>query len=116
MPYRAILGREVVSRQPRGGYGQARSGDRDGRVGRAAPRGSGQAASAQGGSTPSTSGFAPRSPWWSDALSDPWRDPQAPAIVKVSPSIVESPPLETEDPTLPVGGRRGLGLVFLVAV
>ncbi len=78
--------------------------------------GSGQAASAQGGSTPSTSGFAPRSPWWSDALSDPWRDPQAPAIVKVSPSIVESPPLETEDPTLPVGGRRGLGLVFLVAV
>jgi putative serine protease PepD len=78
--------------------------------------GSGQAAPAGSATTGFTSGFASGSPWWSNALADPWRDPDTSALVKVTPSIVDSPPLETEDPTVPVGGRRGLGLVFMVAL
>src|SRR3954467_14654184 len=46
------------------------------------------------------------SPWWSDALTDPWRDPSAPAAVVVSPANVDAPAPE------PVGAagpeqRRG---------
>src|SRR5262249_44428603 len=57
--------------------------------------------------------------WWSDALADPWRDPDSPAAVVVRPPIVPPPP--PEDPVArPAGGdgsrRGGLRLVVLVAV
>ncbi len=58
------------------------------------------------------------SPWWTDALHDPWRDPQARAAVTV-PAVPADPgpPLEPlpEQPAGP-GGRPTLRLVFLVAV
>jgi putative serine protease PepD len=54
--------------------------------------------------------------WWSDALTDPWRDPSAPAAVVVTPSAANSPPLEPVGATAVEGGRRGLGLVVLVSV
>jgi putative serine protease PepD len=53
------------------------------------------------------------SPWWSDAQSDPWRDPTAPAVVVVRPAAgaeVEPPPDPQAEP------RRGLGLVVLISV
>jgi putative serine protease PepD len=55
------------------------------------------------------------SPWWSDALADPWRDPSAPAAVVVTSPTSGAPPLEP--PPAPAGEavRRGLGLVVLVA-
>ena len=56
-----------------------------------------------------------RSPWWSDALGDPWRDPEAPSAVVIRPAVGSSgPPLEPiANPATSSG--RGLGLVFLVA-
>jgi putative serine protease PepD len=56
-----------------------------------------------------------RSPWWTDALGDPWRDPEAPSAVVIRPSVGSSgPPLEPiADPA--AAPRRGLGMVFLVA-
>jgi putative serine protease PepD len=68
-----------------------------------------------GGQGTAASGSAGQSasPWWSDAQSDPWRDPSAPATVVVRPpagSEIEPAP----DPdTAP---RRGIGLVVLIAV
>jgi putative serine protease PepD len=62
----------------------------------------------------STSGTG-QSPWWSDALSDPWRDPDAPSAVVIRPATGHPPPLEP-DPAATSGQRRGLGLVALVAV
>ncbi len=57
------------------------------------------------------------SAWWTDALHDPWRDPQAPAAVTV-PAVPDDPgpPLEPleESPT-PVAGP-GLRLVLLVSL
>lgn len=55
------------------------------------------------------------SPWWSDALTDPWRDPYAPAAVVVPTAAVsEGPPLEpVTDPDAP---RRGLGPVLLICL
>ncbi|HEX8631093.1 MAG TPA: trypsin-like peptidase domain-containing protein [Catenuloplanes sp.] len=58
------------------------------------------------------------SPWWSDALSDPWRDPYAPAAVVVAPvrpgpaRVPEPEPVT--DPDAP-GGRR-LRPVFLISL
>jgi putative serine protease PepD len=52
------------------------------------------------------------SPWWSDALADPWRDPAAPAAVVVTRSEPAPPAMEFEHPG---PARRGLGLVLLVA-
>ncbi len=56
--------------------------------------------------------------WWSDALADPWRDPDAPAAVVVRPPV--GPPPLPEDPAVRPAGegprRPGLRLVFLVAV
>jgi putative serine protease PepD len=57
------------------------------------------------------------SAWWSDALTDPWRDPAAPAAVVVTPAVSDAPVLEsTETSASPDGPRRGLGLVLLVSV
>lgn len=51
--------------------------------------------------------------WWSDALNDPWRDPDTTALV-VSRTPASSPP-EPEPAALPTTGRRGIGLVVGVA-
>ncbi|HZN72645.1 MAG TPA: trypsin-like peptidase domain-containing protein [Micromonosporaceae bacterium] len=54
------------------------------------------------------------SAWWSDALSDPWRDPAAHATVVVPARGAAGPPPDGDVPDLVP--RRGLGLVFLVSV
>jgi putative serine protease PepD len=53
------------------------------------------------------------SAWWSDAESDPWRDPAAPAAV-----VVQNPPEAQPEPvTDPAAGtQRGLGLILMVSV
>ncbi|HKS99503.1 MAG TPA: trypsin-like peptidase domain-containing protein [Rugosimonospora sp.] len=60
----------------------------------------------------------PESPWWSDALTDPWRDPGAPSAVVIrSPGAV--PPPAGTAVTVPIAGdvgRRGLGLIFLIVL
>lgn len=56
------------------------------------------------------------SPWWSDALTDPWRDPRSPAVVvrqAPPPEQAVGPPLEQVDPP---PARNRLSLVFLVAL
>ncbi|HEY2669525.1 MAG TPA: trypsin-like peptidase domain-containing protein [Rugosimonospora sp.] len=70
--------------------------------------------SAPGARSTSTSGTG-QSPWWSDALGDPWRDPDAPSAVVIRPSAAP-PPLEPDPTSAGAGPRRGLGLVFLVAI
>jgi putative serine protease PepD len=59
----------------------------------------------------------PASPWWSDALHDPWRDPGTPTavVVQVPPSSAGGgAPEPVSDPD--AGRRRGLGSVFLVSL
>ncbi|WP_246447466.1 S1C family serine protease [Micromonospora polyrhachis] len=54
------------------------------------------------------------SPWWSDALSDPWRDPRTPAAVVVTP-VRPSGSIDPEPVVDPdVGPRRGLAQILLV--
>ncbi|MFG1954072.1 trypsin-like peptidase domain-containing protein [Micromonospora sp. NPDC048830] len=56
----------------------------------------------------------PTSPWWSDALTDPWRDPRSPAAVIV-PGPVGAPGTEPEpvtDPDAP--GRPRLRQLLLI--
>ncbi|WP_432985241.1 S1C family serine protease [Dactylosporangium sp. CA-233914] len=54
------------------------------------------------------------SSWWSDALADPWRDPDAPVVV-VKPPADEVPELEKPPPPSP-GPRVGIGLVLVVSI
>ncbi|KXK63765.1 peptidase S1 [Micromonospora rosaria] len=55
---------------------------------------------------PVTSG-GPASPWWSDALADPWRDPAAPtAVVVRTPPAGGTEPEPVSDPDAP--GRLSL--------
>lgn len=54
-----------------------------------------------------------REVWWSDALADPWRDPQAPTVV-YAPPVGFTPGVPLERPPTPP--RGGLGLVLLVSV
>ncbi|GAA1887434.1 hypothetical protein GCM10009687_64880 [Asanoa iriomotensis] len=57
----------------------------------------------------------PGSPWWSDALGDPWRDPHAPAAVVLQPGptgAAEPEPVVDPDAPRPPGNRS----VLLVAV
>jgi putative serine protease PepD len=56
---------------------------------------------------------APNS-WWSDALADPWRDPDAPVVVVKTPPD-EAPELEKPPPPSP-GPRVGIGLVLVVSI
>jgi putative serine protease PepD len=52
--------------------------------------------------------------WWSDALADPWRDPDAPVVVVKTPP---SQPPALEKPVIGTGaGRVGLGLVLIVSI
>jgi putative serine protease PepD len=58
----------------------------------------------------------PATAWWSDALGDPWRDPQAPAVVVTSAPAPDSgpdlePPIDGQS-----AGRRGMGIVLTVAI
>jgi putative serine protease PepD len=55
-----------------------------------------------------------REVWWSDALTDPWRDPQASTVVYAPPPPGATPPVILETPPAPP--RRGIGLVLLVSV
>nr|WP_179276942.1 trypsin-like peptidase domain-containing protein [Actinoplanes regularis] len=56
----------------------------------------------------------PGSPWWTDALNDPWRDPWAPsAVVLPPPPPSGGPPLDpVPDPDAP---RRPLSLILLIS-
>jgi putative serine protease PepD len=54
------------------------------------------------------------SSWWSDALADPWRDPDAPVVVVKSPAD-EAPELEKPPPPS-AGPRVGIGLVLVVSI
>jgi putative serine protease PepD len=55
------------------------------------------------------------SPWWSDALADPWRDPYAPAAVVMSaaPDPHATQPEPVVDPAAP---RRGLGPIMVICL
>ncbi|UAB97342.1 trypsin-like peptidase domain-containing protein [Dactylosporangium vinaceum] len=52
--------------------------------------------------------------WWSDALADPWRDPDAPVVVVKQPAD-EAPALEKPPPPSS-GPRVGIGLVLVVSI
>ena len=62
-------------------------------------------------SRPSAAG----SPWWSDALADPWRDPYAPSavVVPTAPVSTGPPPEPVADPDAP---RRGLTPILLICL
>jgi putative serine protease PepD len=57
----------------------------------------------------------PGSPWWSDAMNDPWRDPQAPsAVVLPPPPPSGGPALDpVPDPDAP---RRSFAPVLLISL
>jgi putative serine protease PepD len=55
-----------------------------------------------------------REVWWSDALADPWRDPQSSTVVYAQPAPGSTSSVQLEEPPGPP--RRGLGLVLLVSV
>ncbi|HEY0002004.1 MAG TPA: trypsin-like peptidase domain-containing protein, partial [Actinoplanes sp.] len=69
------------------------------------------------GSTPppATGQSASPSPWWSEALTDPWRDPYAPAHVVVSAAAPSSGPAPeaVADPDAP---RRSLTPIVLICL
>jgi putative serine protease PepD len=66
------------------------------------------------GGPPAPSGGG-ASPWWSDALADPWRDPHAPSAVVVHQPVDQGAPLEPM-PDPDSAPRRGLGPVLLISV
>ncbi|MDG4803097.1 trypsin-like peptidase domain-containing protein [Micromonospora sp. WMMD980] len=68
------------------------------------------------GPPPQGAGGATTSPWWTDALADPWRDPYAPAAVVVPAAAPDgsAEPEPVTDPDLPT--RPGLRQVVLVSL
>lgn len=64
---------------------------------------------------PAGGGPQPGSPWWSDALADPWRDPYAPtAVVVQTPASAAAPsPEAVTDPDAP---RRSYTPVLLICL
>ena len=69
------------------------------------------AAGPPGMTGPGTTG----SPWWSDALTDPWRDPYAPAavVVPAAPVSIGPAPEPVVNPDAP---RRSLGPILLICL
>ncbi|WP_207914566.1 trypsin-like peptidase domain-containing protein [Micromonospora sp. KC213] len=61
---------------------------------------------------PHGSGSGTASPWWSDALADPWRDPYAPAAVVLPTAPVGAAPEPVSDPDAP--GRPRLRQLLLI--
>ncbi|ROP31800.1 putative serine protease PepD [Couchioplanes caeruleus] len=55
------------------------------------------------------------SPWWSDALTDPWRDPYAPSAV-VMPSAPPTAVPQPEAVTDPDAPRRSLAPILLICL
>jgi putative serine protease PepD len=66
------------------------------------------------GGSAGTSGGDRAQVWWSDALNDPWRKPEAHAVVVSRMERSEPPADSTPDVNQP--SRRGLGLAITVAV
>src|SRR5690349_11395147 len=65
---------------------------------------------------PSTApGASAGSPWWSDALSDPWRDPYAPSAVVVPTAPVSTGP-QPEPVVDPDAPRRSIAPVLLICL
>ncbi|GIF64904.1 hypothetical protein Ais01nite_29390 [Asanoa ishikariensis] len=62
-------------------------------------------------------GSVPASPWWSDALGDPWRDPHAPAAVVLPPGPTgAAEPERVVDPNAPrPPGNRSVLVVAVVS-
>lgn len=56
------------------------------------------------------------SPWWSDATSDPWRDPTTPTVVVVNPPPIDGATLPEPVVDPDAVRRRGLVPVFLVSL
>lgn len=62
-------------------------------------------------------GSAGQSPWWSDALADPWRDPQSAArVVQPLPSYPRDQQVSDDAAALDGGPARAPGSVFAVAL
>jgi len=56
------------------------------------------------------------SPWWSDALNDPWRDPNSPALIVAPPVEPAVPPPAPPQPPKPVVfGARSVVVVAVLA-
>jgi putative serine protease PepD len=72
------------------------------------------------GNTPPARPNAPgSSPWWSDALGDPWRDPHAPAAVVVQPGatgVAQPEPVVDPDAPKPPGNRSVLFVAVVSAL
>jgi putative serine protease PepD len=68
-----------------------------------------------GSTLPANGTPAPGSPWWSDALADPWRDPYAPAkvVLPSAPDGSAPAPEKVADPDAP---RRSLTPVLLICL
>ncbi|MEU4481657.1 trypsin-like peptidase domain-containing protein [Micromonospora sp. NPDC023966] len=68
------------------------------------------------GQPPPGAGGGATSPWWSDALADPWRDPYAPAavVVPAAPIAGSGEPEPVTDPDAPT--RPGLRQVVLISL
>jgi len=68
-----------------------------------------------GPTLPANGASAPGSPWWSDALADPWRDPYAPAqvVLPSAPDGSAPAPEKVADPDAP---RRSLTPVLMICL
>jgi putative serine protease PepD len=64
---------------------------------------------------PATGSPSPSSPWWSDALADPWRDPYAPAQVVVPSAAANTGPAP-ERVTNPDAARRTFGSTLAISL
>lgn len=64
---------------------------------------------------PATPGASAGSPWWSDALTDPWRDPYAPTavVVPTAPVSTGPPPEPVVDPDAP---RRSIAPILMICL
>ncbi|GAA2706305.1 hypothetical protein GCM10010429_16810 [Micromonospora olivasterospora] len=76
------------------------------------PPGSGAAPAGRPTATSPGTPSGSTSPWWSDALADPWRDPYAPAAVVVPGPVGAAEPEPVTDPDAP--GRPRLRQLLLI--